>query len=63
MAKKTLSDLAKDDGHDEEVKQQRLRELLVIKGEEQDSKEDSDVLICWTAKGRTQQFQPSNSYH
>lgn len=59
----TRTDLAENDGHNEKVQQQCLGELLVIKGEEQDREEDSDILICWTTEGRTQQLQPSDSYH
>lgn len=57
------ADLAENDGHNKKIQQQRFRKLPVIKCEEQDREEDSDILICWTTEGRTQQLQPSDSYH
>lgn len=57
------ADLAEKDGHNEKIQQQRLGELPVIKCEKQDREEDSDILICRTTEGRTQQLQPSDSYH
>lgn len=41
--------LAEDDGHQEEVEQQRLGQMPMVQGEEEDGEEDGDVLVSRTA--------------
>lgn len=57
------SHLAEDDGHEEEVKQQRLRQMAVVKGEEEDGEEDCHILVGRTAVGGTKQLQARHCDH
>lgn len=55
--------LAEDDGHQEEVKQQRLGQMPMVQGEEEDSEEDGDVLVSRTAVGGAKQLQARHCDH
>lgn len=55
--------LAEDDGHQEEVKQQRLGQMPVVQGEEEDGEEDGDVLVSRTAVGGAKQLQARHCDH
>lgn len=57
------SHLAEDDGHEEEVEQQRLRQVAVVEGEEEDGEEDGDVLVGGAAVGGAQQLQARHRDH
>lgn len=48
--------LAEDDGHQEEVEQQRLGQMPMVQGEEEDGEEDGDVLVSRTAVGGAKQL-------
>lgn len=55
--------LAEDDGHEEEVEQQRLGQMAVVEGEEEDGEEDRHVLVGGTAVGGTKQLQACHCDH
>lgn len=55
--------LAEDDGHQEEVEQQRLRQVAMVQGEEEDGEEDGDVLVRRTAVGGAKQLQARHGDH
>lgn len=55
--------LAENDGHDKEVEQQRLWQMAVVEGEEEDGEEDRHVLVGGTAVGGTEQLQASHCDH
>lgn len=55
--------LAEDDGHQEEVKQQRLGQMPMVQGEEEDGEEDGDVLVSRTAVGGAKQLQARHCDH
>lgn len=57
------SHLAEDDGHEEEVEQQRLRQMAVVEGEEEDGEEDCHVLVRRAAVGGTEQLQARHCDH
>lgn len=57
------SHLAENDGHEEEVEQQRLRQMAVIEGEEEDGEEDGDVLVGGAAVGGAEQLQARHCDH
>lgn len=57
------SHLAENDGHDEEVEQQRLGQMAVVEGEEEDGEEDCHILVGGTAVGGTQQLQACHGDH
>lgn len=55
--------LAEDDGHQEEVEQQRLGQMPMVQGEEEDGEEDGDVLVSRTAVGGAKQLQACHCDH
>lgn len=57
------SHLAEDDRHQEEVEQQRFRQMPVVQGEEEDGEEDGDVLVGRTAVGGAKQLQARHRDH
>lgn len=48
---------AENDGHDKEVEQQRLRQMTIVKSEEEDSEEDHHILVGRTAVRGTKKLQ------
>lgn len=57
------SHLAENDGHEEEVEQQRLGQMAVVEGEEEDGEEDRHILVGRTAVGGTKQLQARHRDH
>lgn len=55
--------LAEDDGHQEEVEQQRLGQVAIVQREEEDGEEDGDVLVRRTAVGGAKQLQAHHGDH
>lgn len=55
--------LAENNGHEEKVEQQRLRQVTVVEGEEEDGEEDGHVLVGGTAVGGTKQLQAGHCDH
>lgn len=57
------SHLAENNGHEEEVEQQRLGQMAVVEGEKEDGEEDGDILVGGTAVAGTKQLQASYCDH
>ncbi len=57
------SHLAEDNGHEEEVEQQRLGQMAVVEGEEEHGEEDGHILVRRTAVGGAKQLQTRNCDH
>lgn len=55
--------LAENNGHEEKVEQQRLRQVTVVEGEEKDGEENGHVLVGGTAVGGTKQLQAGHCDH
>lgn len=55
--RKRISDLVKDDGHDEEVEQEALGGVRTVEVEEDEREEKSDELEAGVTEGRAQQLQ------
>lgn len=57
------SHLAENNGHEEEVEQQRLWQMTVVEGEEEEGEEDGHILVGGTAVGGTEQLQACHCDH
>lgn len=56
------TDLAEDDGHDEEVKQEGFRGTAAVKLKEDDGEDEREELIAGIAEGGTEKLHPSNCH-
>ena len=55
--------LAEDDGHEEEVEQERLGQVGAVEGEEEDGEENGGVLVGGAAVGGAQQLEARHRDH
>lgn len=57
------SHLAENNGHEEKVEQQCLRQMTVVEGEEENGEQDAHILVGGTAVRGTKQLQAGHCDH